>query len=140
MPVDIEQWQVEIGHFNGCLHHTIVKLKLNLFNIITSVSQVIMFLLAILHLCISKVNIVSCFYYLLYIVCHLLPQNSQFILFVCFKFRYLIKQIPILHCLNIINLISVISTGYVINLLLLLVQFNKETKKVTLDQRKSNPC
>lgn len=55
----------------------------------------------------------------------------------CFKFRYFIKQIPTFYCLNSFNVISVISTGYVINLLLLLPQFIMDTEKVTLDQRKS---
>lgn len=63
---------------NWCLHHAIIKLKLNLFNIITTVSQVIVFLLAILHLCISKVNIVSCFYYLLYYATCCLRTHSWY--------------------------------------------------------------
>ena len=37
-----------------------------------------------------------------------------------FKFRYLTKQIPTLH--NIINLVNVLSIGYSIHLLLLLLQ------------------
>ena len=47
MPVDIEQWHAEIGNFNGCLHYAIVKLGLNLFNIMLSVSQVFTFIVVL---------------------------------------------------------------------------------------------
>ena len=47
MPVDNERCRAEIGNFNKCLHYAFNKLKINLFNIMTSVSQVLVFLLAI---------------------------------------------------------------------------------------------
>ena len=37
---DIEQWRAEIEDFNECLHYAIVKLELNVFNIILSVRLV----------------------------------------------------------------------------------------------------
>ena len=61
MPVDAEQWRAEIGNFNGCLHYAVIKLKLNLFHVMTNVSQFLVFLLAILLQCISKGNTASCF-------------------------------------------------------------------------------
>lgn len=137
MPIHTEQWQGEIGNFNGCLHHAIIKLKLNLFNIMTTISQVLVFLLAILHPYISKVNIVSCFFFTFCIMSLVASELTADTLCLCFKFRYFIKQIPTFYCLNSFNVISVISTGYVINLLLLLPQFIMDTEKVTLDQRKS---
>ena len=36
MPVNIEQWRAEIGSFNGCSQHSIVKLHLNLLNLLFS--------------------------------------------------------------------------------------------------------
>ena len=36
----IEQWRVEIGSYNGCSLHSIVKLHLNLFNLLFSISPV----------------------------------------------------------------------------------------------------
>ena len=36
MPVNNEQWHAEIGSFNGCSLHLIVKLHLNLLNLLFS--------------------------------------------------------------------------------------------------------
>ena len=38
MPVNTEQWHAEIGSFNGCSQHSVVKLRLNLFNLLLLVS------------------------------------------------------------------------------------------------------
>ena len=46
MPVDIEQWRAEIGNFNGCLHHAIIKLEIDLFNIMVRVSHALAVILA----------------------------------------------------------------------------------------------
>ena len=46
MPVDIEQWYPEIGSFNKNFHGVIMSLKLNLFNIISSLSQGLAFIFA----------------------------------------------------------------------------------------------
>ena len=66
MPVDTEQWHAETGNFNGCLYYAIVKLKLNLFNIMLSVRQVLTFTLAITFQYIFKFNTV---FYSLNIFC-----------------------------------------------------------------------
>ena len=34
MPVDIEQWRAEIGNFNGCSQLSVIKLYLNMCNLI----------------------------------------------------------------------------------------------------------
>ena len=48
MPVDIEQWRAETGNFNENLHGVIMKLAMNLFNIISSLSQVLAYIFALL--------------------------------------------------------------------------------------------
>ena len=119
MPVDAEQWRTEIGSFNGCLHYAVIKLKSNLFHIVTSVSQVLMFLLAVLLQYISKHNTASCF--LTSFVFIMSPVVSELTFHaVCICFRHLTKQILTLH--NIINLVNVLSIGYFIHLVLLLLQ------------------
>ena len=60
MPVDTKQWHAEIENFNGCLDYAVIKLKLNLFNIMVSVSHGLVCLLAILQ-CIAKYNTASLF-------------------------------------------------------------------------------
>ena len=80
-----------------------------LFHIMTSASQVLVFLLAMPLQCISKDNTASCF--LNFFVFIMSPVVSEFTLHVvclCFKLRHLTKQIPTLH--NIINLVNVLST------------------------------
>ena len=54
MPVHTEQFLAEIRNFNGYLHCVCSKLKLHLFHIMTSISQILVFLLVILLQCISK--------------------------------------------------------------------------------------
>ena len=85
----------------------------------TSVRQVPLFLLAILLQCISKVNTASCFYFI-FIMSPVVSELTLHAVCLCFKLRRLAKQIPTLH--NIINLINVLSIGYFIHLILLLLQ------------------
>ena len=59
MPADDEQLRAEIGSFNGCLHYAVIKPKLNLFHIMTSISQIVVFLITILLQYISKDNTAS---------------------------------------------------------------------------------
>ena len=95
-----------------------MKLKLNLFHNMTSVSQVLVFLLAILLQCISKDDIASCFfniYCIYYVTCCLRTHCLSM-----FQIQVSTKQIPTLH--NIINFVNVLSIGYFIHLLLLLLQ------------------
>ena len=46
MPVDIEQWYPEIASLNKNFHGVIMSLKLNLCNIISSLSQGLAFIFA----------------------------------------------------------------------------------------------
>ena len=62
MPVDIEQWHTEIGNFNGHFLGVIMKLELNLFNIISSLSQVLAFTFTLLFRYISNMD--TAFYFL----------------------------------------------------------------------------
>ena len=43
MPVDTEQWLAETENFNGCLHYSVIKLKLNLFHVMTGANQALVF-------------------------------------------------------------------------------------------------
>ena len=61
MPVDNEQWHTEIGSFNGNFHSVIMKLELNLINIISSLSQVLALVFALLFQYISNVDTAFCF-------------------------------------------------------------------------------
>ena len=56
MLVDIEQWHAEIGNFNWCLHYAIIRLEMNLFNIMVRVSQVLALILAIIFQYVFKIN------------------------------------------------------------------------------------
>ena len=92
MPVDAEQWRAEIGNFNGCLHYAVIKLKLKLFHIMTNVSQVLVFLLAIL----LSVHFKRQYYLLLFnifciyhVTCCL--RTHTYTICLCFKFRHLTK-------------------------------------------------
>ena len=121
MPVDAEQWRAEIGNFNGCLHYAVIKLKLNLSHIMTSVSQVLVFLLAILLQWISKDSTASCFLsFFVFVMSPVVSELTLHAVCLCFEFRHLTKQIPTLQ--NIINLVNVLSIGYFIHLFLLLLQ------------------
>ena len=77
-------------------------------------------LLAILLQCISKENTASCFLtFFVFIMSPVVSELTLHTVCLCFKFRHLTKQIPTLHN---INLVSVLSIGYFIHLLLLLLQ------------------
>ena len=102
MPVDIEQWCAEIGNFNGHFHGIIMKLELNLFNIISSLSQVLVFIFALLFQYISNVD--TAFYFL-----------TKFCVFslltVVLKFT--------VHSIFFIKILNVLYSSYFLHLLLL---------------------
>ena len=54
MPVNIDQWCVEIWNFNGCSLHSIVKLHLNLFNLLFNMFLVSFCIIAITVCYITK--------------------------------------------------------------------------------------
>ena len=122
MLVDIEQWRAEIGSFNGHFHGIIMKLELNLFNIISSLSQVLAFIFALLFQYISNVHTafyflkIFCVFFLSTVVLKFTVHN----LFLCFNFsQYIYNQISIFYCLNTIKIFNVLYSGYFLHLLLL---------------------
>ena len=133
MPVDTEKWR----KFNWCLHYPIIKLKSNLFPITASVSQVLVFLLAILLQWILNDNTAACF--LTSSVFILSPVVSEFKLHtvcLCFEFRHLTKQILFFY--NIIDLVNVPSIGYFMHLLLLLIQHGDIESNLRLKSKQVN--
>ena len=107
--------------------YAVIKLKLNLFHIMTNVSHVLLFLLAILLQCISRDNTVSCFLTsFVFIMSPIVSELTLHAVFLCFRFRYFTNQIPTLH--KIINLVSFILC------ICFCFCFNMEIEKVTLDQ------
>ena len=56
MPVNTEQWRAEIGSFNGCSQHLIVKLHLNLLNLLFSMFLVSSCIIAITVCYITKLQ------------------------------------------------------------------------------------
>ena len=102
MPVDIEQWYAEIGNFNGHFHGIIMKLELNLFNIISSLSQVLVFIFVLLFQYISNMD--TAFYFL-----------TKFCVFslltVVLKFT--------VHSIFFIKIFNVLYSSYFLHLLLL---------------------
>ena len=90
MSIDTEQWGTDIGNFNRYSHYAIIKL--NLFNIMASLSGRLVFLLVIMLQCISKVNTV--FYFLMSLEFITSPAVSELTVdtfCLCPKFSYLIK-------------------------------------------------
>ena len=133
MPVDTEKWR----KFNWCLRYPIIKLKSNLFPITASVSQVLVFLLAILLQWILNDNTAACF--LTSSVFILSPVVSEFKLHtvcLCFEFRHLTKQILFFY--NIIDLVNVPSIGYFMHLLLLLIQHGDIESNLRLKSKHVN--
>ena len=57
MPANTEQWHAEIGSFNGCSQHLIVKLHLNLLNLLFSMFLVSSCIIAITVCYITKLQI-----------------------------------------------------------------------------------
>ena len=122
MPVNIEQWRAEIGNFNGHFHGIIMKLELNLFNIISSLSQVLAFIFALLFQYISNVH--AAFYFLttfcVFFLSTVVLKFTIHNLFLCFNFsQHIYNQISIFYCLNTIEILNALYSGYFLHLLLL---------------------
>ena len=88
--------------------------------IVRSVSQVLVFLIAILPQCISKENTTSCFLtFFVFIMSPGVLELPLHAVCLCFKFRHLTKNLPTFHNIQLVN---VLSFGYFIYLFLLLLQ------------------
>ena len=99
-----------------------MKLELNLFNIISSLSQVLAFIFALLFQYISNVD--TAFYFLtIFCVFSLLTAVLKFtvhFILLCFNFsQHIYNQISIFYCLNTIKILNVLYSSYFLHLLLL---------------------
>ena len=119
MPVDIEQWRAEIGSFNnnGHFHGIIMKLELNLFNITSSLSQMLAFIFTLLFQYISNVD--TAFYFLtIFCLISLSTVVLKFTvhsLFLCFNFsQHMYNQISIFYCLSTIKILNVLYSSYLL--------------------------
>lgn len=86
MPVNIEQWCAEIESFNGCSLYSIVKLHLNLFNLLFHVFLVFICIIELTVCYITKFPSLFVSSYTFYIclsifsfIVYLLEQFSQFL-------------------------------------------------------------
>ena len=129
MLVDIEQWRAEIGNFNGCLHYAIIKLEINLFNIMVKVIQVLALILAIISQYVFKINAVFHFLNIIFVFVLLCIVLKFTVTNTCLYFelnQHCHKQIPYLccHCSQCSGLW----------LLFTFTLFNMEIQKVIQDQ------
>ena len=88
MAIDIEQWQTEIGNFNGHFHGVIMKLELNLLNIISSLGKVLAFIFTLPFQSISTVG-TALYFFIIFSVFALSNVVLKFTvpnLCLCFKF------------------------------------------------------
>ena len=83
LPVNIEQWHAEIGSFNGFSLHSVVKVYLNLFNVLFN-----MFLVSFCIIAISVCHITK-FQVFLFLVtlflCDFLPFLSASVFSICYS-------------------------------------------------------
>ena len=107
MPVDNEQWHTEIGSFNGNFHSVIMKLELNLINIISSLSQVLALAFALLFQYISNVDTAFCFLTIFFCICFV---NFYLEIHSLQSFSVLIShfQISFSCCVNTIKILTVL--------------------------------
>ena len=108
MPVDIEQWHAEIGSFNGHFLGVIMKLELNLLNIISSLNQVLALICALLFQYISNAD--TAFYFLtiffVFALSTVVLKFTVYNLFLCFNFsKHIYIQISIFCCVNTIKIL-----------------------------------
>ena len=122
MLVDIEQWHAKIGSFNGHFYGVIMKLELNLFNIISSLSEVLAIIFALLFQYISNLDTafysssMSFVFVLSTVVLKLTVYNI--ILYLISVIIYTIR-FQFVCCVNTIKILNVLYSGYFLHLLLL---------------------
>ena len=88
MPVNIEQRRAEIGKFNGCSLHSIVKLHLNLFNLLFNMFLVSFCIITITVCFITNFQILLYIITLFLFLCDFLPFLSPFISYSNFSYFY----------------------------------------------------
>ena len=83
MPVDTEQKSAEIGSFDGCLHYAIIKLEINLFNIMVRVNQVVALILAIISQYAFKIGTAFHFLNIIFmLLCYLLSWDLHLLILI----------------------------------------------------------
>ena len=122
--VDIHKWLAEISSFYEDIRRVTVKLEVNLFYIILSLSQVLAFIFALLFALqyISNVGTAFCFLTIFFVFA--LPtvvlKFTVHNLYLCFKFiQHMYNQISIFYYLNAIKTLNSLFSGYILHLFLL---------------------
>ena len=115
MLVNIEQRRAEIDNFNGCSLHSIVKLHLNLFNLLFNIFLVCFFITAMTVCYITEFQIFLCITTLF--LCDFLPLLSTFISYSNFSHFWLLESFT--NYLYISSFVVVIYFTYFLHILLL---------------------
>ena len=119
MPVNTEQWRAEIGSSNGCSLHLIVKLHLNLLNLLFSMFLVSSCIIAITVCYITKLQI---FLYLTTLfLCDFLAFLSTSISYSNFSHfsKFIFIKRSFTNFLYITSFIDVVYSTYFLHTLLL---------------------
>ena len=119
MPANTEQWHAEIGSFNGCSQHLIVKLHLNLLNLLFSMFVVSFCIIAITVCYITKFQIIL--YLTTLFLCDFLAFLSTSILYSNFSHfsKFIFIKRSFTNFLYITSFIDVAYSTYVLQILLL---------------------
>ena len=118
MPADIEQWGAEIGNFNGCSQLSVIKLYLNVRNLI----NMLLVLICTLSVCCLKFYVFSYLTKVLsFSVLILFPpaMGSIFCSSFCSLCKRLFVRRPFTNCLCIIAFIDVLFSIYFLHVLIL---------------------
>ena len=122
--VDIHKWLAEVSSFYEDIRRVTMKLEVNLFYIILSLSQVLAFIFALLFALqyISNVGTAFCFLTIFFVFA--LPtvvlKFTVHNLYLCFKFiQHMYNQISIFYYLNAIKTLNSLFSGYILHLFLL---------------------
>ena len=121
MPVIIEQWRAEIGSFNSFSVHSIVKLHLNLFNLLFNMFLVSFCIIAITVCFITKFQILLYLTTLFLVLCNFLPFLSPFISYSNFshfyKLIFMKRSFTTYLCMT--SFVDVLYSTYFLHVLLL---------------------
>ena len=122
--VDIHKWLAEVSSFYEDIRRVTMKLEVNLFYIILSLSQVLAFIFALLFALqyISNMGTAFCFLTIFFVFA--LPtvvlKFTVHNLYLCFKFiQHMYNQISIFYYLNAIKTLNSLFSGYILHLFLL---------------------
>ena len=122
--VDIHKWLAEVSSFYEDIRRVTMKLEVNLFYIILSLSQVLAFIFALLFALqyISNVGTAFCFLTIFFVfaLSTVVLKFTVHNLYLCFKFiQHMYNQISIFYYLNAIKTLNSLFSGYILHLFLL---------------------